>query len=205
MGRPSSSSKEPKQVQWESGYQNEWEDENPIVQLANNRIIMLTGDVAEVPITVTIAHLFNLSKKSDKPIHLVINTYGGSVDDMLALYDAMQFVNAPVYTLGLGKIMSAGIFLLAAGEKGHRPIGRHSRCMYHMIWGDSDGTILDHENELVEMRRLQGVCNDIMEEHTTLTGKQLEAWMNTKKDIYITPEEAIQFGIVDKILTKMPL
>lgn len=200
MGRSTETSRQPSS--W--GPLAEFEDDNPLVQLANKRIVMLTGDVDEIPITITIAHLFNLAKQDkNKPIHLVINTYGGAVDDMLALYDAMQFLPCPVYTLGLGKIMSAGIFLLAAGEPGHRQIGKNARCMYHMIYGPSDGTILDHENEIDEHRRMQVQLNTILEKHTKLKTPQIEEWMNSKKDIYITPKQAITFGIVDKYLTKM--
>jgi ATP-dependent Clp protease protease subunit len=202
MGRISSPNESKTSSSWAAV--GEFEEENPLVQLANKRIIMLTGEVDEIPITVTIAHLLNLSKSDpNKPIHLIINTYGGSVDDMLALYDMIQFVPCPVHTLGIGKIMSAGIFLLAAGQKGHRQIGKSARCMYHMIWGDSDGTILDHENELDEMKRLQGVCNDIMSKHTKLSKETLDEWMDSKKDIYISPAEAIKLGIVDKTLKKM--
>jgi ATP-dependent Clp protease protease subunit len=182
----------------------EFEEENPLVQLANNRIIMLTGEIDEAPITITIAHLFNLAKQDPvKPIHLVINTYGGSVDDMLALYDAIQFVSCPVHTLGLGKIMSAGIFLLAAGKKGHRQIGKNARCMYHMMYGSYyDATVLDQESELEECKRMQGQINKLLIKHTGLTDEDLDEWMELKKDIYITPQEAIEWGIADKFLTR---
>ena len=96
---------------------SEFEYESPSVQLANERVILMTGEIDESPVGHVITHLFNLSRKNPKaPIYLVINTYGGSVDDMFALYDAMLFVKAPIRTVGLGKIMSAGLFLLAAGE-----------------------------------------------------------------------------------------
>lgn len=202
MGRPATNEPTKSPSSW--GPLAEFEDDNPLVQLASKRIIMLAGEVDEVPITITIAHIFNLAKQDkSKPIHLVINTYGGVVDDMLALYDAMQFVPCPIYTLGLGKIMSAGIFLLAAGEQGHRQIGRNARCMYHMMYGPSDGTILDHENEIEEHRRMQAQLNGILHKHTKLKKPILDEWMNAKRDIYITPEDAIKHGIVDKYLTKL--
>lgn len=202
MGRPGTNEASKPPGSW--GPLGEFEDDNPLVQLANKRIIMLAGEVDEVPITISIAHLFNLAKQDkNKPIHLVINTYGGSVDDMLALYDAMQFIPCPVYTLGLGKIMSAGIFLLAAGASGHRQIGRNARCMYHMIYGPSDGTILDHENEIEEHRRMQAQVNTLLAKHSKLKKAELDDWMASKRDIYLTPADAIKHGIVDKYLTKL--
>ena len=95
MGRPSSSDPSKGPSSWSQI--GDFDEENPLVQLANHRIIMLTGEIEEAPVTITIAHLFNLAKiDSNKPIHLVLNTYGGSVDDMLALYDAIHFIPCPV-------------------------------------------------------------------------------------------------------------
>jgi len=181
-----------------------FEDDNPLVQLANKRIVMLSGDIEESPISIVIGHLFNLAKQdSAKPIHLVISTYGGSVDDMLALYDVMRFVSCPIHTLGLGKIMSAGIFLLAAGEEGERQIGKNARCMYHLLSSESDGTVLDQENEIEEAKRMQDQINEIFLKHTKLTKKELNRWIKAKKDIYLTAQQAINHGIADKFLTKL--
>lgn len=181
----------------------DFEEDSPLVQLANKRIIMLSGDIEESPITIVIAHLFNLEKEdSTKPIRLVINTEGGSVDDMLALYDVIQWLPCPVHTLGLGKIMSAGIFLLAAGEPGYREIGKNARCMFHMLYGSSEGTILDYNNEVAEHQRIQTQINKIFSKHTKIKTKELKRWMNLKTDIYISAAEAINYGIADNYFTK---
>ena len=91
----------------------------------HNRIVMLAGEINENSVAQTIGQLTMLSQQDCiKPIHFMLNTYGGSLDDMFALYDTIKFIQCPIHTIGLGKIMSAGVLLLAAGNKGNRLLGK---------------------------------------------------------------------------------
>jgi len=166
-----------------------------------DRMIYLAGDVNEITITNVIAQLFSFAKKdSQKPIYIVISTYGGSVDEMFSLYDAIKFVNAPVYTIGIGKIMSAGVLLLTSGEKTKRLIGKNARIMIHPIFGGSLGNVFEQQNELNEMKRMQKQLNECLANETGKSIKEIENLMKSRMDTYLTPEEAINFGIVDNLI-----
>lgn len=167
----------------------------------NDRTLYFTGDVDEMSITQAISHITTLSRQdARRPITIVFNTYGGSVDDMFALYDMIRFLKTPIHTIGLGKIMSAGVLLLASGARGHRKIGKRARIMIHAISSAAYGTIFDQKNIVKEMERLQGQWQECMIENTNFTTAQLEAFMSSNVDTYLTPEQAISFGIVDEVL-----
>lgn len=167
----------------------------------DDRIILL-NEVDETPILTAIHSLFTLAQKDKKnPIYIVINTVGGSIYDMLALYDAIKYVQSlgiTVNTVGLGKIMSAGVILLAAGNS--RKIGKNATIMWH--WGSDsvEGNIFEMKNEVNEFERLEHLCNDIFKEETKMTKEEMEELLNSKIDVYITPEKAIKLGIVDEYL-----
>jgi len=199
MGRPIAP-ETPKNISGTENSGDYWEEENPVVQLAHKRTIMLAGDITEGSVAITIAHILNLSNESNKPIKLIINTEGGSVDEMLALYDIIQFVPTPIHTVGLGKIMSCGLFLLASGEKGQRKIGKNARGMYHMIYGDIHGNVLDYEREGNETKRMQQQVNSILSKHSKLTEKELDEMMKKNEDIYLTSEKLIKVGVADEFL-----
>lgn len=167
----------------------------------NDRTLYFTGDVDETSITQAISYITTMSRQDiKKPITIVFNTYGGSVDDMFALYDMIRFLKTPIHTIGLGKIMSAGVLLLASGARGHRKVGKRSRMMIHPISSSVYGTIFDQKNSVKEMERLQNQWQECMIESTKLTPEQLQAFMTSNVDTYLTPEQAISFGIVDEIL-----
>jgi ATP-dependent Clp protease protease subunit len=175
--------------------------QNMLLSQDEDRMIYLAGDVNEITITSVIAQLFSFAKKdSQKPIYVVISTYGGSVDEMFSLYDAIKFVNAPVYTIGIGKIMSAGVLLLASGKKNKRLIGKNARIMIHPIFGGSMGNVFEQQNELNEMKRMQKQLNECLANETEKSLKEIENLMKTRIDTYLTPDEAIKFGIVDNLI-----
>lgn len=189
------------------------EDDKP--SLEDMRSIGLYGDVEEERVSEVIAGLLSLHYlgkpkiseegeiiKEGKPIDLYVSTYGGSADDMAALVDVMNIVkkDCPVRTIGLGKVMSAGVLILASGTKGERSIGRNCRVMIHSVIGGHAGALHNLENELAEIKKMQEVYVDSLVSVTNMTKKQLKSFMRRKTNVYLTAEEAIKYGIADKIL-----
>lgn len=189
------------------------EEEEP--SLDTMRSIGLYGDVEEERVAEVIAGLLTLQhlgkpkiseegevKEEGKSIDMYISTYGGSADDMAALVDIMNMVkkDCPIRTIGLGKVMSAGVLILASGTKGERTIGKNCRVMIHSVIAGNAGSLHNLENELAEVKKMQEVYLDSLEKVTNLTKKQLKSFMRRKTNVYLTAEEAIKHGIADKIL-----
>lgn len=166
-------------------------------QSENVRIVVLHGDVNEHTISHVVVQLLQLANQNHKPIHLVISTYGGSVDEMFSLYDTIKFLPCPVHTIALGKVMSAGVLLLASGVKGKRLIGRSARIMIHPISGGLYGNVFEAMNEVKEHGRLQSLMTDALQKETKMSKEEIEKIMKAGHDYYLTPEEAIKMGIVD--------
>lgn len=171
-----------------------------IRQGGDARIVYMAGDVDETSISQVIAHMLGLASMSDKPIQFVISTYGGAVDEMFSLYDVMKFLPCPVQTIGLGKIMSAGVLLLASGEKGKRLLGKNSRIMIHPISGGARGNVFEQINEVEEMKRMQELMCKLLLKETKMPKAELDRIMKLGHDYYITPEQALKYGIVDKVI-----
>jgi ATP-dependent Clp protease protease subunit len=144
-----------------------------------------------------IVQLLQLANQNHKPIHLVISTYGGSVDEMFSLYDTIKFLPCPVHTIALGKVMSAGVLLLASGVKGKRLIGRSARIMIHPVSGGLYGNVFEALNEVKEHERLQTLMSDALMKETKMSKVEIDKLMKAGHDCYLTPEEAIRMGIVD--------
>ena len=166
-------------------------------QSDNVRIVVLHGDVNEHTISHVIVQLLQLANQNHKPIHLVISTYGGSVDEMFSLYDTIKFLPCPVHTIAMGKVMSAGVLLLASGVKGKRLIGRSARIMIHPISGGVFGNVFEAVNEVKEHERLQTLMTDALLRETKMSREEIEKIMKAGHDCYITPDQAIKMGIVD--------
>ena len=166
----------------------------------SSRLVVLHGDVNEASISLVVAQLLHLASQNHKPIHLVISTYGGSVDEMFTLYDTIKFLPCPVHTIALGKVMSAGVLLLASGKKGKRMIGKSARIMIHPVSGGAGGTVFEVLNDVKEHKRLQDQMVDAIVKETGSTRVKIEKIMKTGHDVYLLPEEAIKLGIVDKII-----
>mgnify|MGYP001351088354 FL=1 len=191
------------------------EEESDEPSLESMRSLGLYGDVEEERVSEVIAGLLTLHhmgkpkisedgeiKEEGKPIDMYISTYGGSADDMAALVDVMNMVkkDCDIKTIGLGKVMSAGVLILASGTKGQRTIGRNCRVMIHSVIAGNAGALHNLENELAEVKKMQEVYLDSLVEVTNLTKKQLKSFMRRKTNVYLTAEEAIKYGIADKIL-----
>jgi ATP-dependent Clp protease protease subunit len=118
---------------------------------------------------------------------------------MFAIYDAMRYIREEVeiITFGLGKVMSAGTVLLAAGTKGKRRIGKHCRVMVHSVIGGHVGPMHQLDNEVKEIKIIQESYIKALCEETDLTEKQLRSWLKKKVNIYLTAEEAVKYGFAD--------
>ena len=168
-----------------------------------SRLVVLHGDVNESSISLVVAQLLHLASLNRNPIHLVISTYGGSVDEMFTLYDTINFLPCPVHTIALGKVMSAGVLLLASGAKGHRMIGKNARVMIHPISGGAGGNVFEVMNESKEHKRMQDQMVDAIVKETKATKTEIEKIMKSGHDFYLLPEQAVKMGIVDKIIGDM--
>lgn len=167
-------------------------------QTDNSRIVMLHGTVTEESIATCIVQLLYLANQNRNPIHLVISTYGGSVDEMFSLYDTIKFLPCPVHTVALGKVMSAGVLLLAAGVKGKRLIGKSARIMIHPIWGGTEGNVFQQMTSAKEAVRMQNLMVDALKVETKMSPSEIKKVMNSGHDFYLTAYDAIKAGIVDK-------
>jgi ATP-dependent Clp endopeptidase proteolytic subunit ClpP len=137
-----------------------------------------------------------------EPIDFYVSTYGGSATEMFAIYDAMRSIRdlTPVRTHGLGKVMSAGVLLLAAGTKGTRRIGRYCRVMIHGVVAGTQGFIADVENEFAETKNTQKMYIKALSEETNMEEKYIKKLMSKKKNVYLNADEAVNLGIADIIV-----
>lgn len=165
-----------------------------------DRTIFLSGDVNEHTITNVQAQFLAYAAQSRRPIYLVVSTYGGSVNEMFGLYDLIRFLPCPVHTIGLGKVQSAGVLLMAAGKKGHRLIGANSSIMMHPLSGGMSGNIFELESTVQEARRQQRLMTVALQEETRMTPAQIKRIMHVGHDYYISPNEAIKLGIADRLI-----
>ena len=141
-------------------------------------------------------------KEVIQPIEIVVSTNGGNADDMFAIYDAMRYIKEEVEieTFGLGKVMSAGTLILAAGTKGKRRIGKHCRVMIHSVIGGSVGPMHQLDNEMKEVKAIQESYIKAICDETNLTERKLRALLKKKVNIYLTAEEAVKHGFADIIV-----
>jgi ATP-dependent Clp protease protease subunit len=137
-----------------------------------------------------------------KPFELIISTPGGTAVDMFSIYDMMRQTqeDCEIHTYGLGRVMSAGVVLLAAGTKGKRKIGANCRVMIHSVIGGHHGSIHNLENEMEEVRWIQDRYNKALCAETDLTPRMLKRLLSKNVNIYLTAQEAVDYGIADIIV-----
>jgi ATP-dependent Clp protease, protease subunit len=168
------------------------------------RTVYLVGDITEDLIRSIVEKIVSLSEKNARePITMIINTHGGSVDDTFMLYDLMKYIPTPIHTVGLGKIMSAGCLLLAAGAKGHRKIGRNARIMYHCGWDEHHGSIWKLRSWLQAFQEQETQYDLRFAEETGLTLQQVEALYDKDgptTDHFLSADRAVELGIVDVLI-----
>ena len=175
----------------------------------NLRTIGLFSDILEEPIAELVHALMYMNEtnkdkeEEDKePIEFYLSTYGGSADDMFALYDIMKDIQkrTEIHTVGVGKVMSAGVPLLACGTKGKRKIAKNCRIMIHSVSAGNQGNIHDLVNELEAVEELQKMYINCLVEETKMTKSQLKKMLKRKVNVYLSAEQAIKLGIADEIL-----
>lgn len=170
-------------------------------RLLKDRIIFIGSPIDDHLASLVIAQLLFLqSEDPKKDINMYINSPGGSVSAGLAIYDTMQFVTPDISTISMGMSASMAQVLLCAGTKGKRYALPHSRIMMHQPMGGTQGQATDIEIYTKEMLRMRGLLYDIISKHS---GKSVEQIMkDAERDNYMSPEEALNYGLIDKILNK---
>jgi len=195
--------------------EQEEKKENPVEALeqllgpAQNEIrtLGLLGDVDEERAADLMMGLLLLTDLSGKeppydPITMYISTYGGSADEMFGIYDIMGKIKTQceIHTIGVGKVMSAGTLILASGTKGKRLIGKNCRVMIHSVNAGSSGDLHNIENEIKAVKQMQDLYINAMCNETQMTKRQIQKLIDRKINVYLTAEEAIEYGIADEIL-----
>ena len=184
------------------------------------RIIPLVGDVSERMALEVISGLVTLRETGIKkvlsdptdinseiiekqlPIEMIVSTFGGSALDMFGICDMMRVVeqDCPIITTGIGKVMSAGVLILASGTKGARQIGRNTRVMIHSIVGGTHGDMHSIENEVEEMRWIQERYIETLASETDMTKRMIKKLLSKKVNIYLDAQQAVDYGLADIIV-----
>jgi len=169
-------------------------------RLLKDRIILLGTPVDDYIANLICAQLLFLeSEDPDKEINFYINSPGGSVTAGLAIYDTMQYLSAPVTTLCLGQASSMGAVLLAGGSEGMRYTLPNGRVLLHQPMGGFQGQASDIDIQAKEIIRLKSTLNKILSHHTGQAVEKVE--VDTDRDYFMTAEEALEYGVVDRVLT----
>lgn len=184
------------------------------------RTINLYGDITEKKAAECVSALLYLENNShtllplpegdDTPdtivarsINMMVSTHGGIACDMFSILDVMDMIKertCDIETLGVGKVMSAGVPILAAGSPGKRRVGKNCRIMLHNVLAGTGGTIFSMENELEEIKWTQERYIECLASYTKLTPSKIKKLLKVQKDVYISAEEAIKMGIADEII-----
>ena len=204
-------SDEGKQIVIINNIQPPSQDEAPL------RAINLYGDITEEKGQEIVSALLYLESTSpvivseaveettivNRPIKLFVSSHGGNVSDMFSIVDVMEMVKentCDIETVGVGKVMSAGVPILAAGTKGKRKIGKNCRVMLHGVASGIGGSIFRLENELEEIRWIQDKYIECLSANTKLSKSKIKKMIRSQKDVYISAQDAVKYGIVDEII-----
>jgi len=167
--------------------------------LLENRVVFLVGEINYSSATNVIMRLLYLqNQKKGQDINLYVNSHGGAVDDTLAIYDTMRFLDCAVHTYCIGRAQSGAAVILAAGKKGRRFILPHARVMIHQPFGGVSGQTSDVQIQAEEILRARAQINAVLAEHTGQSEAQVAA--DSERDKYFHAEEAKQYGIVDEVI-----
>ncbi|MGI5058258.1 ATP-dependent Clp protease proteolytic subunit [Treponema pectinovorum] len=181
--------------------------DNLMDKILKTRQIIVSGEVNEELVEKIVKQLFVLEAESDKPIYLYIDSPGGSIDDGFGLYDVIRFINAPVYTIGMGLIASMGVTLFLSVPKERRFSLPNSHFLIHQpLMGSSRGVATDIEITAQEITKSREVLTKLIAD---ATGKDFETIKrDTERDYWLTAGEALEYGLVGKIIktrTELPL
>ena len=173
-------------------------------RLLNDRIIFLSDEVNDVTASLVVAQMLYLEAQDpDKDIYLYINSPGGSISAGMAIYDTMNYIKCDVSTICVGMAASMGAFLLSSGAKGKRFALPNAEVMIHQPLGGMQGQASDIKIHADHILRIRAKLNKMLSEQT---GKPLETIeRDTERDNYMTADEAAEYGLVDKVITKKEL
>ncbi len=170
-------------------------------RLLNDRIIMLSEEVNDTTASLIVAQLLYLEAQDpDKDIQFYINSPGGSVTAGMAIYDTMQYIKCDVSTICIGMAASMGAFLLSSGAKGKRYCLPNAEVMIHQPSGGSRGQATDIQIMAEQILKTKARLNKILAENTGKTVEQVTE--DCERDHWLTAEEALDYGLVDKVITK---
>ena len=168
-------------------------------RLLKDRIIFLGSDVNPHTANLVVAQLLFLQNEDPKkPIYLYINSPGGSVYDGMAIFDTIKHVKNEVHTVGIGLQASMGAFLLSSGTKGKRSILPHAKVMIHQPSSGTRGKVSDMEIDLEESLKLKKLLNEILAKNTGQKLSKIEK--DVDRDYWMTAEEAVKYGLADKVI-----
>lgn len=169
-------------------------------RLLKNRIILLSGEINDAYSSSIIAQLLYLDSISNEDISLYINSPGGSVSAGMAIYDTMNFIKSDVATICVGMAASMGAFLLSSGQKGKRSALPSSEIMIHQPLGGAEGQATEIKIVAEHIIKLKKKLNTILAKNTKKSLKTIEN--DTERDHYLDAEEALEYGLIDKIIKK---
>jgi len=170
-------------------------------RLLKDRIIMLSGEIEDHMASLIVSQLLFLEAEDpQKDIYLYINSPGGVVTAGMSIYDTMNYIKPDVVTICMGQAASMGAFLLSSGEKGKRFALPHARIMIHQPLGGAQGQATDIEIHAKEILRMKKELNEILAKNTGQTIEQITA--DTERDNFMSAKEAVEYGLIDKVLEK---
>ncbi|WP_456392551.1 ATP-dependent Clp endopeptidase proteolytic subunit ClpP [Nitratifractor sp.] len=170
-------------------------------RLLKDRIIMLSGEINDAVASSIVAQLLFLEAQDpDKDIYFYINSPGGVITSGFSIYDTMNYIKPDITTICIGQAASMGAFLLACGTEGKRYALPSSRIMIHQPLGGAQGQATDIAIQAKEILRMKSYLNEILAEKTGKKVKQIEK--DTERDYFMSAQEAVEYGLIDKILTK---
>ena len=173
-------------------------------RLLNDRIIFLSDEVNDVTASLVVAQLLYLEAQDpDKDIYLYINSPGGSISAGMAIYDTMNYIKCDVSTICVGMAASMGAFLLSSGAKGKRFALPNAEVMIHQPLGGMQGQASDIKIHADHILRIRAKLNRMLAEQTGQALETIER--DTERDNYMTADEAAEYGLVDKVITKKEL
>lgn len=168
-------------------------------RLLRDRIVMCHGQVEDNMASLIVAQLLYLqSEDSSKPVHMYINSPGGSVISGLSIIDTMNIIKCPVYTYCMGQCASMGLVILSSGEKGCRHVLSNARIMGHTVSSGCEGKIQDMKIAVEESNRLNDILMKMIADNCGKDVKQVKKDMD--RDFFMSAQEAVDYGIADKIL-----
>jgi ATP-dependent Clp protease protease subunit len=170
-------------------------------RLLKDRIIMMSGEVNDqVASTIVAQLLFLEAQDPDKDIYFYINSPGVVITSGLAMFDTMNYIKPDIVTICIGQAASMGAFLLSSGTKGKRYALPNARIMIHQPSGGAQGQSTDIQIQAQEIQRLKDTLNEIMADNCGKKAKQLEK--DTERDNFMSSAEAVEYGLIDQVLTK---